>query len=86
MKAIDRYVESNKEEISKLNNLVFQGTKTLTPKGQSEIVLKGNVDADGRITLVASQLKQIGSEVYRRSVHLQAFTDDDGKIVLMREV
>ena len=86
MKKVDKIVENRKEEFSKLNNLVFQATKTLTPKGESRILLEGIVDSDGKIELVATQLKQVGSEVYKRTVHLQAFTDNEGKIVLMREV
>ena len=85
-KKVDKIVESRAEELSKMNNLIFQATKTLTPKGESKIFLKGNVDADGRIFLVATQLKQIDTEVYKRTTHLQAFTDSDGTIILMREV
>ena len=86
MKQVDKIVENRKEELSKLNNLIFQATKTLTPKGESRILLEGIVDSNGKIELVATQLKQVGSEVYKRIVHLQTFTDDEGKIVLMREV
>jgi len=86
MKQVDNIVENRKEELSKLNNLVFQATKTLTPKGESKILLEGIVDGDGKIELIATQLKQVDQEVYKRTVHLQAFTDNEGKIVLIREV
>jgi hypothetical protein len=86
MKKVDRIVEDKQEELGKLNNLIFQATKTLTPKGESKILLEGIVDGDGKIELVATQLKQVDQEVYTRTVHLQAFTDNDGKIVLMREL
>ena len=86
MRNVDRIVENRKEELSKLNNLIFQATKTLTPKGDSRILLEGIVDGDGKIVLTATKLKQVGAEVYKRAVHLQAFVDDDEKIVLMREV
>ena len=86
LRQIDKIVENRKEELSEKNNLIFQGIKTLTPKGDSRILLEGIVDGDGRIELVATQLKQIGEEVFKRSVHLQAFVDDNGKIDLIREI
>lgn len=86
MRNIDKIVENRQEELSKLNNLVFRGIKTLTPKGESKILLEGIVDGDGRIELVATQLKQISEEVFKRTVYLQAFVDDEGKIDLIREV